>query len=87
VRQSSPWHWKWRERDGVRRTGGDRRGAVAGLSARVDRARERARELGRGHKWARGGGRVGRGGSDVAGERAVVGASTAGDRGREVRDG
>jgi hypothetical protein len=46
----------------------------------------RARELGRGHKWKRGGGRAGRGGSVVAGERAVVGASTAGDRGREVRD-
>jgi hypothetical protein len=45
---------------------------------------ERERELGRGRKWERGGGRAGhgaqkgRGGSDVAGERAVVGASTAG---------
>jgi hypothetical protein len=54
------------------------------------RARERARELGRGRKWERGvgeqgagvkrgaGAQKGRGGSDVAGERAVVGASTAG---------
>ena len=46
--------------------------------------RERARELGRGGKWKRGGGRAGRaiqkgrGGSVMAGERAVVGASTAG---------
>jgi hypothetical protein len=60
VRQSSPWHWTGRERDGGRRTGGDRWRAVAGLSARVGRMRERARELGRGRKWARGGGRAGR---------------------------
>jgi hypothetical protein len=33
------------------------------------------------------GGQKGRGGSDVAGERAVMGASTVGDRGRVVRDG
>jgi hypothetical protein len=78
-----PWHWTGRERDGGRRTGGGRRWAVAGLSAHVGRARERARELGRGRKWARGGGRAGHGAqkgrevSDVAGERTVVGASTA----------
>jgi hypothetical protein len=93
VRRSSPWHWTGRERDGGRRTGGDGRRAVAGLSTRVGRARERARQLGKGRKWARGSGRAGRGaqkgreGSDVAGERAVVGVSTMGDRGREVRDG
>jgi hypothetical protein len=69
-----------------------RRRVVAGLSARVGTARERASESGRGHKWARGGGRAvheaqkGRGGSNVAEERAVVGASMVGDRGREVRD-
>jgi hypothetical protein len=84
VRRSSSWHWTGRERDGGRRTGGDWRRAVAGLSTRVGRARERASESGRGRKWARGGGRAGRraqkgrGGSDVAGERAVVGVSTAG---------
>jgi hypothetical protein len=49
------------------------------------------RERGRG-SWAEGAndrgemGEQGAGGSDVAGELAVVGASTAGDRGREVRD-
>jgi hypothetical protein len=54
------------------------------LSVRAGRARERARELGRGRKWERGGGRAGRGaqkgrgGSDVDEESAVVGASTAG---------
>jgi hypothetical protein len=54
------------------------------FSVRVGRARERARELGRGRKWKRGGGQVGHGvqkghgGSIVARERAVVGASTAG---------
>jgi hypothetical protein len=52
----------------------------------VSRARERARGFGRGRKGARGGGRAGRGCADVAGERADVGASTAGDRGREVED-
>jgi hypothetical protein len=84
VRRSSPWHWAGRVRDGGRRTGGGRRRAVAGLSARVGRSRERASESGRGRKWARGGGRAGRGaqkgrgGSDVAGERADVGASTGG---------
>jgi hypothetical protein len=63
------------------------------LSVRVGRERERVRELGRGRKSERGGGRAGRGaqkghgGSDVAREHAVVGASTAGDHGREVRDG
>jgi hypothetical protein len=68
----------------TRRWSQNRRRAVVGFSARVGRARERASEYGRGRKWARGGGRVGRGaqkgrgGSDVAGERADVGASTAG---------
>jgi hypothetical protein len=60
MRRSSLWHWTGRERDGGRRTGGDRRRAVAGLSARVGGARERASESGRGHKWVRGGGRAGR---------------------------
>jgi hypothetical protein len=84
VRRSSLWQWTGRERDGGRGTGDNGRRAVAGLSARVGRARERASESGRGRKWARGGGRAGRGaqtgrgGSDVARERAVVGASTAG---------
>jgi hypothetical protein len=65
---------------------------VAELSVRVGGAIERARELGRGCKWERGGGRAGHGGqkgrrgSNVAGERAVMGASTVGDHGREVRD-
>jgi hypothetical protein len=71
-------------RNGGHRTGGGRRRAVVELSVRAGRARERARELGRGRKWERGGGRAGHGaqkgcgGSDVAGERAIVGASTAG---------
>jgi hypothetical protein len=66
---------------------------MAELSVRAGGARERARELGKGRKWERGGGRAGRGGqkgrggSNVAGERVVVGASTIGDHGREVRDG
>jgi hypothetical protein len=57
------------------------------------RARERASECGRGRKWVRGGGRAGHGAqkgrvrTDVAGERVVMGASTTGDRGREVEDG
>jgi hypothetical protein len=39
-------------------------------------------------RWAsRARGSNGARGSDMAGERVVVGASTAGDRGREVRDG
>jgi hypothetical protein len=59
----------------------------------VGSVRERARELGRGHKRKRGGGRAGRrvqkgrGGSVVAGEHAVVGASTAGRSWVEVEDG
>jgi hypothetical protein len=59
---------------------------------RARKARERARGFGRVREWERGGGRAGReaqkgrGGADVAGERANVGASTARDRGREVRD-
>jgi hypothetical protein len=50
----------------------------------AEREREREREVGRGRKWKRRGGRAGhgvqkgRGGSVVAGERADVGASTAG---------
>jgi hypothetical protein len=54
------------------------------FSVRVGRARERARELGKGRKWKRGDGRAGRGvqkgrgGSVVAGERADMGASMAG---------
>jgi hypothetical protein len=59
-------------------------GGGGALGSRGQRERERARELGRGRKWERGGGRAGRGaqkgrgGSDVAGERAFVGASTTG---------
>jgi hypothetical protein len=84
VRRSSPWHWTGHGRDGGHRTGNGRRWAVAELPARMGRAREGARGLDRGRKWERRGGRAGhgaqkgRGGMDVAGERAVVGASTAG---------
>jgi hypothetical protein len=84
ARRSSPGHWTGHGRNGDHGTGDARRRAVVELLVRAGRARERARELGRGHKWERGGGRAGRGaqkghgGSDVAGERAVMGASTAG---------
>jgi hypothetical protein len=53
-------------------------------SGRARRARKRASGFGRVREWERGGGRArrgtqkGRGGMDVAVERAVVGASTAG---------
>jgi hypothetical protein len=40
VRRSSLWHWTGHGRDGGRRTGNGRRGAVAELPARVGRARE-----------------------------------------------
>jgi hypothetical protein len=50
VMRSSPWHWTGHGRDGGHRTGSGRRRAVAELLARVGRARERARGLGRGHK-------------------------------------
>jgi hypothetical protein len=50
-------------------------------SSRARRARERARGFGRVRKLERGGGRAGRGAQKRHG-----GASTAGDRGREVRD-
>jgi hypothetical protein len=50
VRRSSPWHWTRRGRDGGCRTGNGRRRAVAELPACVGRARERARESGRGRK-------------------------------------
>jgi hypothetical protein len=78
VKRSSPWHWMGHGRDGGHRTGNGRWRAVVELPVRVGRASERARELGMGRKWERGGGQAGRGGSNVAGERAVVGASTAG---------
>jgi hypothetical protein len=93
VRRSSPWHWTGRERDGGRRTDGGRPRAMVGLSVRVGRARERARELGEG---AHGRGEVGEQG---AGLKRGVGARTwpenawswahprQGDRGRKVRDG
>jgi hypothetical protein len=47
---------------------------VVELSVRAGRARERARELGRGCKWERGGGRAGRGAQKGLG------------RGRRTRD-
>jgi hypothetical protein len=78
-RWNSPWHWTGHRRDGGRKTRGSRRWAVAELPARVGRARERASESDRGRKWARGGGRAGRGAqkgrgcTDVTRERAVVG--------------
>jgi hypothetical protein len=56
---------------------------VTGLWSRAQSERERARGFGRVREWERGGERAGhgaqkgRGGADVAGERAVVGASTA----------
>jgi hypothetical protein len=42
ARQNSPWHRTGRGRDDGHRTGSDRRRAVAELSARAGRARERA---------------------------------------------
>jgi hypothetical protein len=50
ARRNSPWHGTGHRRDGDRRTGSSRRRAVAELSGRVGRARERAREFGRGRK-------------------------------------
>jgi hypothetical protein len=50
VRRSSPWHLTGHGRNGGHGTGGGRRRAVAELSVRAGRARERARELGRGRK-------------------------------------
>jgi hypothetical protein len=50
VRRSSPWHWTGHVRDGGHKTGSGRRRAVAELLARVGRARERARGLGKGRK-------------------------------------
>jgi hypothetical protein len=50
VRRSSPWHWTGHGRDGGHETGSGRRRAVAELPARVSKARERARGLGRGRK-------------------------------------
>jgi hypothetical protein len=49
-RRSSPWHWTGHGRDGSHGTGSGHQRAVAELSARVGRAIERARELGRGRK-------------------------------------
>jgi hypothetical protein len=46
VRRNSHWHGTGRGRDGDRKTGSSRRRAVAELSARVGRARERARGFG-----------------------------------------
>jgi hypothetical protein len=50
VRRSSLWHWTGHRRNGGHGTGSGRRRAVPGLSARVGRARERARGLGIGRK-------------------------------------
>jgi hypothetical protein len=73
------WHWMGHGRNSDHRTGGGRLRTVADvLGSRGQRERERARELGRGRKWTRGGERAWRGGSVVAGERAVVGASMVG---------
>jgi hypothetical protein len=46
ARRNSPWHGTGRGRDDDRRTGSNRRRAVAELSARVGRARERSRGFG-----------------------------------------
>jgi hypothetical protein len=48
VRRSSPWNWIGHGHDGDHRTGNGRRQTVAELPARVGRARERPRGLGRG---------------------------------------
>ena len=50
ARRNSPWHRTGHRRDGDRRTGSSRQRAVAELSARVGRVRERARGFGRGRK-------------------------------------
>jgi hypothetical protein len=50
ARRNSLWHGTGRGRDGGRRTGSSRRRAMAELSARVGRARERARGVCRGRK-------------------------------------
>jgi hypothetical protein len=50
ARRNSPWHGTGRGRNGGHRTGRGRQRAVVGLSARVGRARERARGFGRGRK-------------------------------------
>jgi hypothetical protein len=46
VRRNSPWHWTGRGHDGDRITGNSRWRAMAELSARVGRARERVRGFG-----------------------------------------
>jgi hypothetical protein len=50
ARRNLPWHGTGHRRDGDRRTGSSRRRAVMELSARADRARERARGFGIGRK-------------------------------------
>jgi hypothetical protein len=50
ARRSLPWHWTGHGRDGGRRIGSGRRGAVVELPTHVGRARERARGFGRGRK-------------------------------------
>jgi hypothetical protein len=95
ARQSSLWHWTGRGRNDGHGTGGGRRRTVAevlGSRGQSERERERARELGRGRKWKREGGRAGRG--FKRGARAQSWSENAqtwarprqGDRGREVRD-
>jgi hypothetical protein len=49
-RRSSPWHWTRHGRDDGHGTCSGRRRAVAELSARMGKARERARGFGRGRK-------------------------------------
>jgi hypothetical protein len=92
VRRNSPWHATGRGRDGGRRTGSGRRGAVAEISARVGRARERQGGLAEGANER---GEVGEQGARL---KRGMGAGTwpenawtwvrprRGDRGREVWD-
>ena len=76
VRRSSPWHWTGHGRNGSHRTDGGHRRAVAELSVCAGRASERARELGRGRKSERGGGRAGRGAQKGAGLLVSIELST-----------
>jgi hypothetical protein len=72
--------WPW-NRQGSSAGGGE----ALGLCGQSEGAGQRA-QMREGRRRAGRGAQKGRGGSNVAGERAVVGVSTAGDRGREVRD-
>jgi hypothetical protein len=78
--QQRPRNKRWMSADG---------GGALGSRGRSEREGEGAgqrAQMGEGRWVSRARGSKGRGSSDVAGERAVVGASTAGDRGRDVRD-